>query len=58
MQHQQRIRRADLKLAAKTTVFFLGRSVGVDTKYVITRQVQVQRQRRGRFRRQLNAVRA
>jgi len=58
MQHQQRIRSADLRLAARTTVFFLGRRVGVDTEYVITRQVPVQRRRRGRLRRQMHAVRA
>jgi len=57
MRHQQRIRSADLRLAARTTVFFLGRRVGVGTEYVITRQVPVQRRRRGRLRRQLHAVR-
>jgi len=70
VQHQQRIRSADLRLDAGTTVLFLGvcvllcfvdpivSRVGVDTEYVITRQVPVQRWRRGRLRRQLHAVRA
>ena len=58
MQQQQRIRGADLRLTARTTVCFLGCRVGIHTEYAITHQVPVQCRRRGWLRHQLHAVRA